>query len=175
MMFYALIVIVVALLAFLAYVAKRPDSFRVERSAVIQAPPDKIFPMVNDLAQWKAWSPYEKKDPAMQRSFSGPAAGLGAVYGWEGNKNVGTGRMEIIESVTPSKIRIQLDFLKPFEGHNVAEFTFVSGEGGTRVTWAMDGPAPFITKLMGVIFNMDKMVGTDFAVGLENLKAVAEK
>ena len=170
-----LIALLLVLAGFLAYVAGRPDSFRVERSAVIRAAPENIFAMVNDLGQWRAWSPYEKKDPAMQRSFSGSAAGLGAVYGWEGNKNVGAGRMEIIESSAPSTIRIQLDFFKPFEGHNVAIFTFLPGPDGTQVSWAMEGRSPFVGKLMGVVFSMDKMIGTDFAVGLDNLKAVAEK
>ena len=170
-----LIVLALGLTGFLAYVATRPGSLHVERSTLIQAPPEKIFPLVDGLGQWKAWSPYEKKDPAMQRRLSGPLAGVGAAYAWEGNGKVGSGTMEIIESAAPSRIRIQLHFLKPFEGRNVADFSFIPGPEGTRVTWAMDGPSPFISKLMGVIFDMDKMIGNDFADGLQNLKVLAEK
>jgi uncharacterized protein YndB with AHSA1/START domain len=169
-------IIVLALIAaVLAYAAFRPDSFEVRRAATIQAPPEKIFPLINDFHQWSAWSPWEKMDPAMKRTHTGAAAGKGAAYAWEGNSKVGQGRMEITESSPPSRIAIQLDFIKPFEGHNVAEFTLVPQNGATQVHWAMRGPSPYVARLMGIFFNMDKMIGQDFEAGLANLKAAAEK
>jgi uncharacterized protein YndB with AHSA1/START domain len=169
------IVIVVLIGAVLAYAATKPDELRVERTLAIKAPPEKIFPYVNDLKAWAAWSPYEKKDPAMARTFGNVTAGKGAVYEWNGNSNVGQGRMEITESTPSSKIAIKLDFIKPFEGHNVATFGFEPKGETTQVSWTMTGPSAYITKLMGVFFNMDKMIGDDFAAGLANLKAQAEK
>ena len=153
----------------------KPDTFRVQRAASIKAPPEKIFPLINDLHAWGAWSPYEKKDPNMQRSYSGAPSGKGAIYAWDGDKNVGKGRMEITESSPSSKILIQLDFFSPFEAHNMAEFTLVPQGDATSVTWTMDGPAPFISKLMQVVFNMDRMIGKDFEEGLANLKSLTER
>ena len=169
------IVIVVLIGAVLAYAATRPDELRVERTLAIKAPPERIFAYVNDLKAWAAWSPYEKKDPAMARTFGSVTTGKGAVYEWNGNSNVGQGRMEITESTPSSKIAIKLDFIKPFEGHNVATFNFEPKGETTQVSWTMTGPSAYITKLMGVFFNMDKMIGDDFAIGLANLKAQAEK
>ena len=142
---------------------------------MIKAPAERIFPLIADFHQWKAWSPYENKDPAMQRTYSGAASGNGAVYAWQGNKNVGHGRMEILDATQPSKIVIQLDFFTPFEAHNTAEFTLQPAGDGTRVTWLMQGPAPFMSKLMQVFINLDNMVGKDFEVGLANLKGLTEK
>lgn len=170
-----LIGVALLLVAVLMFAATRPDTFRVQRSIRIQAPPEKIFPLINDLRRWQGWSPYEKKDPAMQRSLSGAETGRGAVYAWNGNKEVGQGRMEIIESTPPSKIAIQLDFIKPFEAHNIAEFTLVPAGSATDVTWALTGPSPFISKLIGIFINMDKMIGNDFEAGLADMKTVAEK
>jgi uncharacterized protein YndB with AHSA1/START domain len=170
-----LIVVVVLVIALLILAATKPDSFQVQRSASIKAPPEKIFPLIDDFQNWGSWSPYENKDPAMKRTRSGPASGKGAVYEWDGDKNVGKGRMEIKESSPTSKIVIQLDFLKPFEAHNIAEFTLEPQGETTKVTWAMHGPAPFISKLMQVFINFDNMIGKDFEAGLANLKAVAEK
>ena len=169
------LVVVLVVAAVLIFAATRPDAFRVERVASIKAPPEKIFTLINDLHGWAAWSPYEKKDPAMKRTFSGAANGKGAVYEWDGNKNVGRGRMEITDASAPAKIVIKLDFFEPFEGHNTAEFSMEGKGDATNVTWAMYGPASFISKLMGVFFNMDKLIGTDFEVGLANLKSMAEK
>ena len=169
------IAVVVLLAGILVYAAMRPDVFRVERSLAIKAPPDRIFPLLNDLKGWSAWSPYEKKDPAMKRTFGAVTAGKGATYGWEGNKDVGKGNMEITEAVQPSKIVIKLDFLAPFEAHNTAVFTLEGKGEATTVTWAMHGPANFISKLMGMFFDMDKMIGSDFEAGLANLKSIAEK
>lgn len=169
----ALIVVVVA--GILIYAATKPDSFSVQRSANIKAPPDKIFALIADLRGWSAWSPYEKKDPDMKRTFSGAASGKGAIYEWTGNKDVGQGRMEIIDVTTPSKVTIKLDFLKPFEAHNTAEFTMVPAGDNTTVTWAMYGPSPYVAKIMGTLFDLDKMIGNDFEAGLAALKTVAEK
>jgi uncharacterized protein YndB with AHSA1/START domain len=170
-----LIVIVVLIAALLAYAATRPSNFRVQRKTSIKAPPETIFPLIADFHNWTAWSPWEKKDPALKRTYSGAASGKGAVYAWEGNRNVGSGRMEITEASAPSKILIQLDFIKPFEGHNVADFTLQPEGGATTVTWDMHGPMAFIAKVFGVFVSMDKMIGNDFETGLANLKAAAEK
>ena len=168
-------VVVVIVAGVAVYAATKPDTFRVERSASVNAPPDKIFPLIVDLHAWSVWSPYEKKDPDMKRTFSGTKDGKGAVYEWDGNGNVGKGRMEIIEASAPSKVVIKLDFIKPFEGHNTAEFTMVPQGASTTVTWAMYGPSPFVAKVMDTVIGMDGMIGKDFAAGLANLKAVAEK
>jgi uncharacterized protein YndB with AHSA1/START domain len=174
---FLMVVAIVAVLiaAVLVLAMTKPDTFRVVRSVNIKAPPEKIFPLINDFKNWDAWSPYEKKDPAMKRTYSGAASGKGAMYGWDGNKNVGQGSMEITESSPPKSIRLNLDFVKPFEGHNVVDFTLEPQGDSTNVTWDMHGPAPLISKVMQVFINMDKMVGADFEVGLANLKAVAEK
>jgi hypothetical protein len=169
------VVLAVAIAAILILAALKPDTFRVQRSASIKAAPEKIFPLINDFHAWGSWSPYETKDPAMQRTFSGAASGKGAVYAWNGNNNVGSGRMEILEAPAPDKVVIKLDFFKPFEGHNTAEFTLLPQGDATNVIWAMYGPAPLMSKLMQVFMNLDNMVGKDFAVGLANLKRVTEK
>jgi carbon monoxide dehydrogenase subunit G len=169
------IVVGVLIGAVLAFAAAQPDSFRVRRAADIKAPPEKIFPLINDFSRWGAWSPYEKKDPAMKRSFSGPPAGKGAVYAWEGNKDVGQGRMEIAEAAAPSRVQLKLDFVKPFEAHNRVDFTLEPKDGATRVTWDMQGPMPFISKVICLFVDMDRMVGADFEAGLANLKSIAER
>ena len=169
------IVIAVLIAAVLVFAATRPDNFRVERSVTIKAPPEKIYPYFDDFNRWAVWSPWEKLDPVMKRTFSGPPTGAGAVYAWQGNSKVGEGRMEILESSPSSKLLIKLDFIKPFEGHNTAEYTLVPSGDTTQVTWAMYGPAPFVSKLMGVFVSMDSMIGKDFEAGLANLKAAAEK
>jgi Polyketide cyclase / dehydrase and lipid transport len=169
------IVLAVAIAVVLFLAATKPDSFSVERATSVTAPPDKIFPLIDDFHQWGAWSPYENKDPAMQRSYSGAASGKGAVYGWDGNSNIGSGRMEILDSSAPAKIVIKLDFFKPFEGHNTAEFTILPQGDATHVNWRMHGPASFISKLMQVFMNLDHTIGKDFEIGLANLKRLAEK
>ena len=169
------IIIVVLVAALLAYAATRPDSFRIERTITINAPSTAIFPLIDDYRRWVAWSPWEKKDPAMQRAYGGAGSGTGAVYEWSGNSAVGMGRMEITQSVPPSKLTMDLHFMKPIEGRNTAEFTLVDHGGTTTVTWAMYGPSPFVSKLISVFMSMDKMVGGDFAAGLAALKTAAEK
>ncbi len=164
------------LVLLLAFAATRPDTFRVERSTAIKAPPEKVFAYLNDFQKFGAWSPWEKLDPAMQRTFSGPATGVGSVYAWKGNNDVGAGRMEI-KSVEPNaKVTIQLDFLKPFEASNTTDYILKANtDGTTAVTWAMYGPMPYISKLIGIFASMDAIVGKDFEHGLANLKAAAEK
>ena len=168
------IAVVVLLGALLIYAATQPDTFRIQRAATIKAPPERIFAVLNDFLRWDTWSPWEKKDPAMKRTFSAVTSGKGAVYAWEGNRDVGQGRMEIAESVAPSKVAIKLDFVKPFEAHNIVEFTLEPKGDSTHVTWAMQGPMPYISKLITVFVNMDSMVGKDFEAGLANLKTNTE-
>lgn len=175
-MFKTIAIAVIAVLAaILIYASTRPDNFRVQRSTSIKAPPEKIFPLIADFHNWASWSPWEKLDPAMQKTLSGAASGQGAIYEWEGNSDVGKGRMEIKDASAPSKVTIKLDFLKPFEAHNIAEFTLEPKGDTTGVTWVMTGSSPYVMKLMGIFVSMDSMVGKDFETGLANLKAVAEK
>ena len=169
------IVVVVLIAAVLGFAMTKPDSFSVQRTANIKAPPGKIFPLIIDLHSWGSWSPWEKLDPTMKRTYSGAESGKGAVYEWEGNAKIGTGRMEIVDATPPSKVAIKLDFLKPIEGHNIAEFTLEPQGDSTNVTWIMRGPAPFISKVIQVFVSMDSMVGKDFDAGLANLKTIAEK
>lgn len=170
-----LIVVAVLVLAFLAYVVSRPNSFRIARRTMIQASPEKIHPFINDFHEWSKWSPFENIDPNLKKTFTGPASGVGAVYDWEGKDNrVGKGRMEITDT-TPSKITIKLDFFRPFKAHNTAEYILDSRGSATEVTWAMSGKNSFMQKLLHTFMNMDKLLGKDFDKGLASLKALAEK
>jgi len=169
------LIVIVLVAALLIYAATRPDTFRLQRSIAINAPPDKVFPFINDFRQWPLWSPWEKMDPNMKKTHSGAAQGRGAVYEWDGNKDVGTGRMEVLDSSPASKILIKLDFFKPFEAHNTAEFTLTPSADSTQVTWAMYGPQPYMMKVMGLFCSPERMVGPQFETGLANLKAMAEK
>jgi uncharacterized protein YndB with AHSA1/START domain len=173
---FKVIGLVIALLiaGVLIYATTKPDTFRMERTITIKAPPEKINAFLSDFKQWAAWSPWEEKDPAMKRSYSGAVSGKGAVYGWEGNNKVGTGSMEVMD-VQPQKVTVKLDFLKPFEAHNTADFILEPQGDSTKVTWAMFGPSNYANKVMNVVFSMDKMVGPDFEAGLAKLKAAAEK
>lgn len=173
-MLIAIGVVAILLAGLLGYAATRPGSFRIQRSIAIQALPDRPFDLVADFHNWAAWSPYEKLDPAMKKAFSGSSKGKGAVYTWSGNSKAGEGRMEILEAASPSRIAIKLDFVKPFEGHNTAEFTFDSQAGSTRITWAMSGQQNFMIKLMSIFMNMDHMIGKEFEQGLQNIKSIAE-
>ena len=150
------------------------DTFRVERSIVVEAPAGAIFPHIDDFHAWAAWSPYEKMDPNLAKTYSGPARGQGATYAWVGRK-AGSGRMEIVQSEAPSKIVIRLDFIKPMTAHNTAEFTLQPQGPGTKVTWAMHGPNTLMSKVMGLFLSMDKLVGPQFEAGLAALKALAEQ
>jgi uncharacterized protein YndB with AHSA1/START domain len=169
----AALAIAIAIVLILA--AAQPATFSVRRATTVEAPAEKIFPLINDFHQWGSWSPYENKDPAMKRTYSGAASGKGAVYAWDGNKNVGSGKMEILEASAPSKVVIKLDFITPFEGHNTAEFTMLPQGDATNLTWVMRGPMPFMMKVLHVFINMDRMIGKDFEAGLANLKRLTEK
>lgn len=169
-----LLVLVLSVVAILIYAATRPDTFRVQRAAAIKAPPEKIVGVLSDFHGWEAWSPWEKMDPGMKRAYSGAPKGKGASYAWEGNSKVGQGRMEITEAA-PSRVAMNLDFVKPFEAHNKVEFTLVPKGEGTEVTWSMAGPVPYFAKILHVFVDMDAMVGSQFEAGLANLKAVTEK
>src|SRR6202171_3172544 len=169
------IILAIAIAVVLVLALTKPNTLAVQRAISIKAPAEKIFTLINDFHQWGTWSPYENKDPAMKRTYSGANSGKGAVYAWQGNKNVGSGRMEILDTSVPSKIVIKLDFFAPFEGHNTAEFTMLPQDDVTNVTWLMHGPVPFMAKIMHVLMNIDRMVGKDFEVGLANLKMLTEK
>jgi hypothetical protein len=170
-----LVILAIAAAAILIIAATKPKMLRVQRAVDIKAPADKVFPLISDFHQWLKWSPYEQKDPAMKRTYGGTDSGKGATYAWDGDKNVGSGRMEILEAAAPSKIIIKLDFFKPFEGHNTAEFTMLPQGDGTHVTWVMHGPANFMSRLMQVFINLDNMIGRDFEAGLARLKTITEK
>lgn len=167
-------VIVAAIAVVLILAMQQLDQFRVQRTVTINAPSEKILPHIADFHQWSAWSPYEHLDPAMQRTFSGAETGKGSIYEWSGNSDVGQGRMEILDA-TPDKVAIKLDFHKPMEASNTAEFTLQPKGNATDVTWAMYGPMPFISKVMCVFFDLDKMIGPDFEKGLADLKKVSEQ
>ena len=169
------VILAVAIAAILVIAATKPGTLRVQRAIRIKAPPDVIFPLISDFHQWLKWSPYENKDPAMKRTYEGAERGKGAVYAWNGDKNVGSGRMEILESTASSKVVIKLDFFTPFEGHNTAEFTMLPQGDATHVTWLMHGPANFMSRLIQVFMNLDRMIGRDFEAGLANLKTLTEK
>jgi K+-transporting ATPase KdpF subunit len=169
------IVLATGLAIVLVLALTKPDQFSVERSLVIKAPAATIYPLVADFHRWTGWSPYEDRDPAMTRTYGGAAQGRGATYAWDGNSNVGAGRMEILEANAPSLLRIKLDFERPFEGHNRAEFSFAPQGDATLVTWTMHCPAPLLSKVMQVFINLDRMIGKDFEAGLAGLQRLTEK
>ena len=162
-------------LIFIIVITGRPDEFTVTRAISIAAPPEKIFPHVNDLHQWQAWSPWAKLDPDAINTFSGADAGAGAVMAWDGSKKVGTGRMTITESQPSGLIRFRLDFQKPMQSTNTAEFTFRPEGHQTVVTWSMAGKSCFMSKVFGLFVDFNKMCGCQFEKGLANLKSVTEK
>ena len=147
----------------------------MERTALIKAPPDRIYALLADFHAWDRWSPWAHLDPTMKTTYSGTASGPGAIYEWNGNKEVGQGRMEITAAAPPSSVQIQLDFLAPFESHNIARFTLQPQGDSTQVLWRMEGPSPYVSRLIGVFISMDDMVGKDFDTGLAKLKSVAEQ
>lgn len=166
--------IVIALIAAtLVYAATKADTFHVERSTTIEARPGNIFGLVNDFHNWHLWTPYNK-DPEMTKLFGGAASGVGAIYEWEGNSQVGKGMIQITTALPGEKIILKLDFIKPFAAHNTAEFSFVPAGEATLVSWRMYGPQPYFGKLMSLFFNVDTIVGRDFETGLAKLKAVVE-
>jgi uncharacterized protein YndB with AHSA1/START domain len=158
-----------------AYAATKPDTFRVERALDIKAPPEKIYSILTDFRQSPQWSPYEKKDPGMKRSFGGAPTGKGSTYEWDGDSNVGAGRLEIAEVAPAKRVTIKLDMIRPFAASNVVDYTLEPKGDTTHVTWSMQGAMPYPAKVISVLVDMDKMVGSDFEVGLANLKSYAEK
>ncbi len=169
-----LIGLVAVVVLFAVIVALQPSDFRVTRSAPVAAPPSVVFAQVNDFHKWEAWSPWAKLDPAAKNSFEGPRAGTGATFRWSGNNEVGEGSMTVTESRPSELIRIKIDFLKPFEASNTAEFTFKPAGGQTQVTWSMYGTNNFIGKAFCLFNNMDKMLGGEFEKGLAQMKVAAE-
>ena len=170
-----LVVFGIAVVGLLLYAASRPGNFHIQRSTHIAASAEKIYPYLSDFHKGQLWSPYEKKDPAMQRSFSGAENGRGSIYEFAGNREVGKGRLEIVETQEPTRVVLTLDMREPMQGHNVVTYSIRPDGAGSEVSWAMDGDCNFFGKLMGVFFNMDKMIGGDFATGLANLKTLVEK
>ena len=165
---------VLALLAAaIAFIASRPSAFVISRNAIVHAQPEAVFPLLNDFHQWSRWSPYEKLDPNMKRTFDGPESGAGASYAWSGNGDVGEGRMEILDAMPGKSVTIALEFRKPFPAKNLATFTLLPLEGGTRVIWAMKGENGFLGKAMSLFVDMDALVGKDFEQGLANLDKAA--
>jgi hypothetical protein len=171
---YIVIAIAVVILGVLIYASSKPEVFHVERSVRIHATPDAIFPLINDLHRWEAWTPYDK-DPAMKKTYSGSDAGVGAHYAWEGNKQVGQGEISIRETLPPNLLVFDLHMIKPFEGRNVATFSLDPDGDATRVTWSLDDKHKLMQKIMSIFLNLDHMVGKDFAVGLDRLKALVEQ
>lgn len=167
-------VALLAVAALLVFAAARPDTFVVARSATVQATPEKLYPLINDLRQFNTWNPYGKKDPNMRGEYRGPTAGPGAAYHFEGNKDVGKGSIRIVDAA-PGKVTMQLHMIEPFEGRNSVEFILQPRGAATEVTWSMNGPSPFIAKLAGVFMDMDRMIGRDFEAGLAGLKQRAER
>jgi hypothetical protein len=166
--------VAVLLLVLVVVIATRPGTFHVERSITIAAPVEAVFPHVNDFHAWRAWSPWEKLDPQMKRTYGGAPAGAGATYAWQGNDEVGEGRMTIVDSRPSSGIKIRIEFIKPFTATNDATFGFTPASGGTRVTWGMDGRNNFMMKAMHLFMDMDQMVGADFERGLSAMKTAVE-
>ncbi|HEX5105788.1 MAG TPA: SRPBCC family protein [Pirellulaceae bacterium] len=166
--------LVVLLIGLVLIVAMRPADFRISRQLALTAKPEAVFPHVNELAKWRAWSPWEELDPGLRRTYEGPAAGEGASYAWSGNNKVGEGRMTITESQPSDLIRLRLEFIKPFQAINTTEFKFERNERGTLVIWSMLGRNSFMAKAFGLMMDMDKLIGKDFEKGLAKLKSVAE-
>jgi uncharacterized protein YndB with AHSA1/START domain len=170
-----LLIVAAAIAALMIYAATKPDTFRLQRSATIAAPPEKVFALINDLRQFNTWNPFAKMEPSVVMTYDATSAGVGGAYNWKGEKT-GEGRMQITESVPAQRVSAKLDFSKPFEAHNNVDFTVQpQGDKGSTVTWAMHGPMPYLNRVMTIFFDMDKTVGKDFEAGLANLKALAEK
>lgn len=171
---YILIGLAVAIMAVLVYASTRPDEFAVERRLRIAASPERLWPLVGELRGFNRWNPYERKDPLIKSNYSGATAGIGSRYAWE-SATVGAGSLEVTSQQPGRAVQMKLDFVKPFEAHNQAEFVLQpTADGATEVRWTMRGPANFMSKLMGVFMDMDKMVGRDFEDGLQNLRQIAE-
>jgi uncharacterized protein YndB with AHSA1/START domain len=172
-----LLVLVVLILGFAGFVATRPESYHVERSIDLKSPPEAVFATVSDFKAFPQWSPWQKRDPAMKTTLSSPSSGVGASYAWEGNKEVGKGKMTMVESTAPNRIKIRLEFQEPFASTADTGFDIKSNPasaGGSSVTWWMDGKNNFVGKAFAVFMDMDKMIGKDYEDGLASLKRVVE-
>src|SRR6266567_5610438 len=174
MLIKILVALAVIVLGFVGVVAMRPSEYRVARTATMSAPAPAVFAQVNDFHKWEAWNPWGKIDPAMKQAYDGAPAGIGAIYTWAGNNEVGEGRMTITESRPNDLIRIKLEFFKPFAGTNIAEFTFKPEGNQTAVTWSMTGKNNFMAKAIHLFMNMDKMIGGQFETGLAQMKSIVE-
>ncbi len=174
MLLYILIGLAVVILGILIAASLKPNTVHYERSAVIDAPPEKILPHLTDFHKWMPWSPWEKLDPNMKRQYMGAPQGVGAKYGWSGNGKAGEGTMEILEA-SSSGVKIDLRFVRPFKNDCITHFHFTPQPNGTNVRWTMDGPNLFMGKLFGLFLDMDKMIGKDFENGLAGLKGSVEK
>jgi uncharacterized protein YndB with AHSA1/START domain len=174
-MSWIFLIVILLIAALLIYAALQSSAFSIVREADFKASPAEVFANLNDFHKWAAWSPWEKMDPNLQRSFSGSTAGVGAKYSWVGNKKVGEGNMEITHSEAAKRMQLDLNFIKPFQASNVTEFTLSPASGGTHVKWEMRGQKPYMMKVMSLFMDMDKMVGKDFEAGLANLRGVVEK
>ncbi len=169
-----LLILAAAIGAILVISAMKPNQFRVTRSLQINAPAATIYANLVDLERWSLWSPWQQKDPAMSQSFGTIRQGVGATMAWDGNNQVGSGRMEVVEAESPTRTVFKLNFYKPFKAENQAEFTIQEASAGTTVHWTMTGPAPLMSKVMDTLMNMDRMIGRDFEQGLANLKRISE-
>lgn len=169
-----LLIITIGIIILFSFASKTPSKFHVERSLAVAAPPEQVFSLINDFHAWGKWSPYEKLDPKMKKTYSGSESGPGAVYEWQGKWRAGAGRMEITKISEPIRVTLAIDFIKPFKAHNIVVFSIVPVDDETIVTWAMDGTHAFFMKVLAEFIDMDKMIGKDFEEGLLNLKAVAE-
>ena len=174
MLFWIILIVIVLVALVLIYGVSQPAGFSVVREADFNATPKMVFSQINDFHNWSAWSPWEKMDPDMKREFSGSASGVGAKYAWVGNKKVGQGNMEITNSVPSKNMQLDLNFIKPFQASNVTEFILTPNGKGTHLKWEMRGRAPFVFRVMGMFFSMDKIVGTDFERGLANLRGIVD-
>ena len=172
---YILLFLAIAMAAILIYAATKPAHGTTERSVAIKAPPERIFPLIDNLRSMNTWNPFVKTDPNLKSDYSGPDNGKGAKYAFDGNKNAGAGHIAITDSVPSSKVTMNLVMIRPFACDNIVEFTLVPAGDTTTVTWAMSGPAPYFMRVMGTVFNMENMMQGTFDKGLADLKAMAER
>jgi len=169
---YVLAALVAVIVVLLVIASHRPDDFRIERSARIEASPSDVFAEINDFRNWKEWSPWEKLDPNMVTTYDGPESGVGAKTAWTGNSKAGQGAMEILETDMPNRVKIKIDFIKPIQAQHVSEFHMKPEGSATLISWQMHGKNNLISKVFGIFMNMDAMIGKDFEEGFENLKTV---
>jgi uncharacterized protein YndB with AHSA1/START domain len=167
-------IIVFGFVAILVLAAFRSNTIEIQRSRTIPAAPEKIFALINDFHNWKLWAPQDREDPELKRTFSGPESGIGAESGWSGSGNSGQGKMVIVESEPSRRVSVKVDFVKPFEAHNLNQFTLAPAGTSTNVTWQMLGTNPYFMKVMGLFVNLDKLMGKHFEAGLENLATACQ-